>query len=110
MEARFARSLERLHRVGSSRLADSIGSYQPLEGQASKPIPLQVTRDVEMAGPNGSVVGVPIAVGFWRKDLAEVERGGVFLVGADCAGQRLIVEEIVMDDGYMLTVACTEDV
>ncbi|PTQ70357.1 hypothetical protein [Pseudomonas sp. GV071] len=110
MEARFARSLERLHRVGSSRLADSIGSYQPLQGAASNTIPLQVARDVELAGPNGSVIGVPIAVSFWRRDLAEVERGGVFLVGVDCAGQRLIVEEVVMDDGHMLTAACTEDV
>lgn len=109
MLPRFARCLERMHRVGSNRLADSFGSYQPLQGQPSAPIPLQVAREVELAGPNGAVMGVPIAISFYRRDLAEVERGGVFLVGVDCAGERLIVDEVVLDDGHMITVSCTED-
>ena len=57
-----------------------------------------------------SASGAPPSCGFevisWRKiDLPGASRGDVCIVG----GQRFMVEEMVADDGHILTAACRKD-
>ncbi|CAN7658538.1 hypothetical protein HNP29_000478 [Pseudomonas alcaligenes] len=108
MRGRFERAQARLHRVGSRRLADAIGRYVPVEGVPVDCIPLQVQREVELAGPNDMIIGVPIALTFAKLSLRSAERGDVFEVEQGCSMQRLIVDDTVLDDGHMITVSCTE--
>lgn len=67
-------------------------------------IAVMIDRDVQHAGPDGMFVTVPVSV-TWRKALlAAVERGGYFVAGAE----RYIVEDILADDGHLITVSCLE--
>lgn len=67
-------------------------------------IAVMVDRDVQHAGPDGLFVTVPVSVTWRKAQLAAVERGGRFVVGAD----TFIVEDILADDGHLITVSCLE--
>lgn len=93
---------DRMDRRVVARLKDGHATYQgsgiPAEAEVI------VERNLMMNGPDGLFRSE--ATGFsWRKcTIPAVTRGGIFLYG----GCRYVVEEIVSDDGHMVTAACME--
>lgn len=102
MEGRFARAQHRLHRVGSARLADSIGSYQENRVTVAEDLELQVDQQWgEFGAGDAFAAGVKFVT--WHKcRLDSASTGGLFLVGPE----RFLVEKILADDGHMVTAAC----
>jgi hypothetical protein len=102
MSLPFARGLDRLHRLGSRRLADSIGTFQ---AQGCAPVPgldLQIDRNLEMEGAGGRFMTNVIGISWHASALASAKAGDLFVVGAE----RFIVEKLLADDGHMITAAC----
>lgn len=105
MDGRFARSMARLHRVGSRRLADSVGCYVEAGKPPVRNLPIHVDENLLQNGPEGAFRTGAFGVGWYKRDLPCVPaRGGVFEVN----GQRLIVEDIIDDDGHWMVAACME--
>lgn len=105
MDGRFARSMARLHRVGSNRLADSVGCYvEP--GRAPVPdLALQVDANLLQNGPDGLFRSGAVGVGWYKRDLPDVAiRSGMF----EACGKRLLIEDLIADDGYWIVAACME--
>lgn len=87
-------------------LSDTCADYQPpFQGAAScKGLPVQVERNLQMLGAEGSFQTTLVGVS-WRKcRLATVDRGGSFLLAK--GNERLMVENIIEDDGDWVTAAC----
>jgi hypothetical protein len=102
VQGRFARAQDRLHRVGSVRLADSIGSYQERGVTVADDLKLQIDQQWGEFGA-GEVFAAGVKFVTWHKCCLEsASSGGVFIVG----NQRYLVEKIVADDGHMVTAAC----
>lgn len=61
-----------------------------------------IDRNLMQSGAEGMFRSDAVGLS-WRKPvLASVARGGVFTVG----GESFTVEDIVFDDGHMITAAC----
>ena len=88
-----------------ARLNDGQADYLNRLGE---PVRTGLTVIVDNNLLQGGLEGVmrTEAVGVtWRKACLEtVDRGGLFV---HC-GRRLLVEEIILDDGHMMTAACME--
>jgi hypothetical protein len=68
-------------------------------------IPLQTDQNVLVNGPEGLMRSNQTAVGWKATDLLGINpRGGIFEVN----GKRLIVEDIIEDDGHWIVAACME--
>lgn len=102
MAGQFGRLAARLHSVGVARLADTVGRYSeqghaPVEG-----LELIIDRNLQRAGPDGLYPSDQVGISWAASAMPTASRGGLFEVGA----QRFMVEELIVDDGYMLTAAC----
>ena len=105
MHGRFAKAMERLHRVGSLRLADSVGKYLEPGRPPVCGIPLQVDQNPLVNGAEGLLRSNQTAVGWKASDLpCYTVRQGVFEVN----GKRLLIEDIVENDGHWIVAACME--
>lgn len=105
MLGRFNKVMERLHRVGSQRLADSVGTYTEPGRLPVCGIPLQTDQNLLINGAEGLMRSNQTAVGWYKTDLPAVAlRRGIFEVN----GKRLLIEDIIEDDGHMITAACME--
>ena len=65
-------------------------------------IEVLVDRNLMQTGPDGMFRSDAVGVTWRKEQLQAVERGGVFLFGAE----RLVVEDTISDDGQMATAAC----
>ncbi|MCY1561184.1 hypothetical protein D9M68_984110 [compost metagenome] len=61
-----------------------------------------IDRNLLQSGAEGVFRSDAVGVTWRREELAKAERGGFFLFGAE----RFLVEDIIADDGYMITAAC----
>lgn len=105
MHGRFARAMERLHRVGSHRLADSVGRYLEPGRPPVCGLALQTDQNVLVNGPEGLLRSNQTAVGWKASELPKYAvRAGVFEVN----GKRLLIEDIIEDDGHWIVAACME--
>ena len=102
MDGRFSRALARLNSVGASRLADSIGTYQPAVGALVPDLQLQIDRNIQLAGADERFQVGLVAITCAKSELGAVARGGVFSAGAE----SWTVSEILSDDGHFITAAC----
>jgi len=103
VQGRFAGPLSRLHQVGSRRLADSVGTYIEAGLVPVCGIPLQTDQGVLVNGPEGVMRSNQTAIGWKASDLPKVAlRVGIFEVN----GQRLLIEDIIEDDGHFIVAAC----
>lgn len=101
----FAKSMERLHRIGAGRLADAVGSYVESGRPPVRDLVLHFDENLLQNGPEGAFRTGALGVGWHKRDLPCVQvRGGIFEVG----GRRLLVEDIVDDDGHWMIAACME--
>ncbi|MBB3103795.1 head-tail joining protein [Azomonas macrocytogenes] len=81
------------------------GSAQYIANQSgpiSLPFKVILERNLERTGPDGVFLTDSVGITWRKPDLLTVERGGVLIIGAE----RFIVEEVISDDGYMMTAAC----
>lgn len=97
---------DRMHERVVAHLNDGTAEYNANDGTPPvRCLPVIVENNLMQNGPEGLMRSDAIGV-TWRKQLLETaERGGVF---THC-GRRLIVEQVIADDGHMVTAACMED-
>lgn len=102
MSTRFGRAMERLHRVGSARLHDSIGEYRGTGVAPVCGIELVIDRDLRELGAEDAFLAGAVLIEYNTQQLRRIDRGGVFLVG----GERFVVERPLSDDGHRSQVLC----
>lgn len=99
MSTRFGQATERLHRVGQTRLADSIGNYVDRNGAVlAQGLELQVDRNVERFGEGGVVDRMTI-ISVLRSLIQPLDRKGAFVIGSE----TWHIEGIADDDGHLIT-------
>ena len=108
MHSRFARVMDRLHRVGSSRLADTTAKYLSARGEVlACDLPVQVDRNVDAMefglGATGRVTTITVR----KALLAPFDRKGSFLLG--CEKWHITKDGIAADDGHMITLYVEPD-
>ncbi|MBX9754648.1 MAG: hypothetical protein K2X80_07835 [Pseudomonadaceae bacterium] len=69
----------------------------PVEG-----LELIIDRNLQRAGPDGLYLSDQVGITWAASAMLTANRGGLFEIGV----QRFMVEELIVDDGYMLTAAC----
>lgn len=94
-----------MHQCLITTLNDGTADYQDTAGNpVASGIAVMVDRNAQHADPNGMFVTVPISVTWSKSQLATVARGGQFVLGTD----TFIVEDVITDDGHMITASCLE--
>ena len=99
----WAEMRDRMHRSVVGQLKDGTAQYT---GRTGAPVvadvEVLVDRNLMQTGPDGMFRSDAVGVTWRKEQLQAVERGGVFLFGAE----RLVVEDTISDDGQMATAAC----
>jgi len=100
----WASMRDRMLRTAVAALNDGAAFYQdPTGTTVAQAVEVMIDHNLQQNGPDGlsflsELVGIT-----WRKaQLASVGRGGIFAH----SGARYLVEEIIADDGHMVTAAC----
>ena len=99
----WAEMRDRMHERVVAHLNDGCAQYQGFDGAPAQPeVTVIIDRNLMQSGPEGMFRSDAVGVS-WRKcQLATVVRGGIFTYG----GERLVVEDVITDDGHMVTAAC----
>ncbi len=101
--ASFGDMLEAMDEQIMASFADATGKYMdPSTGQVHCGIELIVDHNLQQAGPDGLFLTDAVGLTWRRTALSCAARGGVFTLGPT----RYTVEDIIADDGYMVTAAC----
>ncbi|SRR3990167_6722220 len=74
-----------------------LGGVTPVAG-----VSVIIDRDLIQSGAEGMFRSDAVGLSWRKPELAAVARGGVFTVGAE----SFTVEDIIIDDGHMMTAAC----
>lgn len=86
-------------------LTDGHGDYRDANGlPVASGIGLIVDRNLQHAGANGVFLSSAVGITCRRAAVGSICRGGLFVFD----GVRYQVEDIIEDDGHMLTAACME--
>jgi len=93
---------DRMHQRVVGRLNDGSAQYQPQAGAVLAGIEVIVDHNLMQNGPEGVFRSNAVGISWRKAQLPKAERGGVFL---HC-GVSYVVEEIIADDGHMITAAC----
>lgn len=95
---------DRMHQRVVARLNDGCAQYQGPDGSVVCTIPEVIIDRNLMRRDEDGVAFLSEAVGVtWRScHLKSADRGGIF---THC-GERLLVVDIIADDGLMVTAAC----
>ena len=94
---------DRMHARVVAKLKDGSAQYRDASGTViAESVQVLIDRNLMQNGAEGMFRSE--AVGFtWRhSELASAQRGGVFVFGAE----QFVVEDVIADDGHMLTAAC----
>lgn len=95
----------RLNRAVARHLSDGTASYQPPHGMGTVAgIPVIVDHNLMQAGAEGVFRTDATGITWNASDLPRAARGGIFTI--DC--RRYTVEDILRDDGQVITAACME--
>lgn len=101
MSTRFGRAMERLHRGGMDRLADSVGDYLDRNGAAlATGLALIIDKDVERVDMVSGAVDRGITVAVQNGLIQPLDRKGAFVVD----GKMLHIDGIAEDDGHLITL------
>ncbi|BAU76134.1 hypothetical protein [Metapseudomonas furukawaii] len=99
----FSELVEDMDEQIMSSLGDAVGQYlDGVSGRLHCGIELIIDRNLQQSGPDGVFLTDAVGITCRRAALGCVARGGVFIVGPT----RYLVEEIIADDGHMVTAAC----
>ncbi len=103
MAASFGSLVDDMDAAIMASLSDTTGDYLGIDGQPPVlGITLMVDKNLQQAGAAGVFLTSAVGLTWHATELATAERGGVFVVGT----KRYQVEELIADDGHMLTAAC----
>ncbi|MCY1275491.1 hypothetical protein D9M68_303630 [compost metagenome] len=103
--ASFAELVDEMDGMIMDSLGDGEASYCGANGAPPVTcIRVMVDRNLEINGPEGLQRTDAVGITWRRESLAGAERGGLFRYGAE----RFVVEDIIFDDGYIVTAACME--
>jgi hypothetical protein len=102
MSARFSGLIDRLHRVGSTRLSDAMGKFISSAGPVVENIKFLIDRNLQLEGAGDIFSTSAVGISWYRESLQNADRGDVFEIGAE----RFMVERVILDDGHMVTAAC----
>jgi hypothetical protein len=101
--AGFGKALAAMDAAIMSSLNDGICDYQ---GQYGEPpvygIEVLVDHNLQRVGPEGLFRSDAVGITWKKRDLTSVTRGGIFQHGC----KRYSVEDVIEDDGHMVTAAC----
>lgn len=101
----FGALVDNMDAAITASLSDGAADYLDAAGlPAASGVEVLIDREAQHAGPDGLFVVVPISISWRKAQLAAPARGGRFVVG----NATYIVEDIIADDGHMLTAACME--
>lgn len=96
---------DRMHKRVVARLNDGQADYLDKQGiPVCAGLTVIVDNNLLQGGPEGLIRTTATGVTWRKAELATVDRGGVFV---HCC-RRLLIEEIILDDGHMMTAACME--
>lgn len=99
----WAEMRDRMHERVVARLNDGCADYQGQNGTlVFQGLTVIIDRNLMQTGPDGMFPSDSVGVSWRKSQLATAERGGVFTF----SGERLVVEQIIADDGHMVTAAC----
>lgn len=103
MEGRFAKVMDRLHRVGSLRLADCTANYHSASGDVlASDLPIQLDRDVDAMEFGLGAVGRITTITVRKMLLVPFDRKGMFIMGTE--KWHITKDGIAADDGHMITL------
>ena len=101
--AGFGKALAAMDAAIMSSLNDGTCDYQ---GEHSEPpvygIEVLIDHNLQRVGPDGLFRSDAVGITWKKRDLASVTRGGIFRHGC----KRYCVEDVIEDDGHMVTAAC----
>lgn len=101
----FADLIDEMDGAIMASLKDGHGDYRDANGlQVASGIELIVDRNLQRAGANGVFMSSAVGITCRRAAVGSICRGGLFVLDA----VRYQVEDIIEDDGHMLTAACME--
>ncbi|SFB48466.1 head-tail joining protein [Azotobacter beijerinckii] len=105
MAGLFAALIDEMDAAITASLGDGTADYLDTAGlPAASGVEVMIDREAQHAGADGMFVVVPISISWRKAQLATATRGGRFVV---CTNSY-IVEDIIADDGHMVTAACME--
>lgn len=99
----WANMRDRMLRTTVAVLNDGCATYQDPAG--SVPIggvEVLVDYNLQRAGPDGVFITDQVGITWRKAELPSAGRGGVFTHN----GKRYLVEEVIANDGHMITAAC----
>jgi len=102
----WASMRDRMNRKAMRTLTDGPATYTDRHGSTTEGISIMIDFNVERTGPEGLYSTDQVGITFSRDSLSQSDRGGVFAIGC----RRFMVEDEITDDGYWITVACTEQI
>jgi hypothetical protein len=99
----WASMRDRMLRTTVAALNDGCATYQDPAG--SVPIggvEVLVDYNLQMAGAEGLFITDQVGITWRKASLPSTGRGGIF---THC-GKRYVIENVIADDGHMITAAC----
>lgn len=95
---------DRMLRTTVVVLNDGCATYQNSAGLPVGNVLVMVDFNLQRTGPEGVFATDQVGI-TWRKvEMPSAMRGGIFTHH----GKRYLVEDLIADDGHMLTAACME--
>lgn len=99
----FAELTDDMDDMIMSSLNDGQATYQGTLGELPvSGIEIFIDRNLQRVGPDGLFRSDAVGITWKKRSLAHAARGGVF---QQCA-TRYCVEDIIEDDGHIVTAAC----
>lgn len=99
----WASMRDRMLNQAVSTFKDGAAQYTgPGGSPAASGVSVIIDRNLMQSGAEGMFRSDAVGVSWRKPELAAVARGGVFTV----AGESFTVEDIIADDGHMITAAC----
>lgn len=93
-----------MHSYSEKVFADGAMRLVRAGADVSVDVPVQLDRGVELVGADGSFVGRGVTLTWLKVKAPDVRRGDLAQVGSE----TFIVEQLLADDGHVITVSCME--
>jgi hypothetical protein len=101
--AGFGKALAAMDAAIMSSLNDGSCDYQGLHGEPLVyGIEVLIDHNLQRVGAEGLFRSDAVGITWKKRDLPAAVRGGIF----EYCGRRYRVEDVIEDDGHMITAAC----
>lgn len=94
---------DRMLRTTVAVLNDGCATYQSPQGSLiASDVQVLVDYNLQMAGAEGMFLTEQVGITWRKASLPSAGRGGIFTH----SGKRYVIEDVIADDGHMITAAC----